>query len=53
LNLAFKLEFDILYLDGGEIKFQGANRDFFSKESLKNIFKESIKRVDDYFLVNL
>ena len=53
LNLAYKLGYKILYVEDGEIAFFDTNKKFFQDENLKRFFGSSLKRVDDYFMVNL
>ncbi len=52
LNLAYRLGYDVLYLQEGKLTFRGSCGDFFSQKNLAAIFGNSIKRVDDYFMVN-
>ena len=53
LNLAYKLGYKILYMSHGEVEFFGENRTFFEDANLEMLFGSSIKRIDDYFVVNL
>ncbi|MDH4944794.1 ABC transporter ATP-binding protein [Sulfurimonas sp. C5] len=53
LNIAYKLGFKILYIQEGKIEFFGDNKDFFEEQNLNSIFGESLKKVDEYFMVNL
>lgn len=53
LNLAFKLGYKILYMSEGKIEFFDENNKFFEKSNLDKIFGSSLKRIDDYFVVNL
>lgn len=53
LNLAHKLGYKILYMEDGKIEFFGENENFFEDENLKKFFASSIKKVDEYFVVNL
>ena len=53
LNLAYKLGYKILYLNRSKIEFFGDNSQFFNDDNLNKIFSTSIKKVDDYFVVNL
>lgn len=52
LNLAFKLNFRILYLQHGILVYDGKCGDFFDEKNLSRLFGDSIKRVDDFFMVN-
>lgn len=53
LNLAFKLGYKILYMSNGKIEFFDENRKFFEASNLERFFGSSLKRIDDYFVVNL
>lgn len=53
LNLAFKLGYKILYMSEGKIEFFGKSESFFATENLDSIFGASLKRVEEYFVVNL
>lgn len=52
LNLAYRLGYRILFLRQGELVFDGACRDFFDAANLERLFGNSVKRVDEYFMVN-
>jgi len=53
LDLAYKLKYDILFIKDGKIVFNDTNENFFSDESLKVFFKDSVKKVDNNILVAL
>lgn len=53
LNLAHKLGYKILYMSNGEIEFFDDNEKFFEESNLERFFGSSIKKVDEYFVVNL
>lgn len=52
LNLAYKLGFRVLFLQNGTIAYDGDCERFFDSENLYRLFGDSIKRVDDFFMVN-
>lgn len=52
LNLAFQLGFRVIFLQKGKIAFDGDYRDFFNDDNLFRLFGDSIKRVDEHFMVN-
>lgn len=52
LNLAYRLGFRIIYLQNGKKIFDGSKDEFFKDDNLLSIFGDSIKRVDDFFMVN-
>jgi iron complex transport system ATP-binding protein len=53
LTLAFRLGYRIVYMDRGRIVFDGESEKFFKKSNLGEFFGDSLKRVDDYFVVNI
>ena len=53
LNLAFRLGYKILYIEDGAIKFFDEGKKFFEDKNLEYFFGSSIKKVDDFFVVNL
>ena len=53
LNLAHKLGYKILYILNGKIEFFDKNEKFFEESNLDKFFGTSLKRVDEYFVVNL
>ena len=53
LNLAYRLGYKVLYIKDGKIAFFDENKKFFQDENLEKFFASSLKRIDDYFMVNL
>lgn len=53
LNFAYKLGFDIVFVNNGQITFQGSNKDFFSNENIEHFFGNSVKIVDNFVVSNL
>lgn len=53
LNLAHKLGYKILYISDRKVTFFDKNEKFFEDSNLERLFASSIKRIDDYFVVNL
>ena len=53
LNLAHKLGYKILYILDGKIEFFDENDKFFEDSNLDKFFGSSLKRIDEYFVVNL
>lgn len=53
LNIAYKLGYKILYMQEGKIEFFGENSLFFEEKNLERFFGESLKKIDNYFMVNL
>lgn len=53
LDLAYKLGFDILFLDEGTVKFQGSSADFFTQESLDKHYDGSVKNTSQNIVVKL
>ena len=52
LNLAYKLKYDIVFLQDGKISFNGTNEEFFSSNNLQSIFKNSVKKIQDNIVVD-
>lgn len=52
LNLAYKLGFRVLFLHNGTVAYDGSCEQFFDPENLSQLFSDSIKRLDDFFMVN-
>jgi iron complex transport system ATP-binding protein len=53
LNLAYKLGFDIVFIQDGKVEFQGENSKFFTEENLKKFYQNSVKKLDDNIVVNV
>lgn len=53
LQLAFKLGFDIVYMQDGKIVFQGSSKQFFKEENLKTYFSNSVKKYENNIVVNI
>jgi len=53
LNLAYKLGYKVLYMSDGKIEFFDENKKFFEDSNLDKFFGDSLKRIDNYFVVNL
>ena len=53
LNIAYKLGFRVLFLDNGKVVFDGSSKEFFAEQNIKRTFNGAVKKVDDYFVVNI
>lgn len=53
LTLAYRLGYRVVYMDAGEITFDETSQEFFKSSNLKSFFGDSLKKVDDYFVVNI
>ena len=53
LSFAYRLGYRVVYMDSGKIVFDGESEKFFEASNLKKFFGDSLKRVDDYFVVNI
>jgi iron complex transport system ATP-binding protein len=53
LNFAFKLGYNVLFIDKGRVAFYGKNDDFFDEHNLTTFFNNSIKKVNDHIVSNL
>ncbi len=52
LNLAYKLGYDILYMQGGEIIFNGSSESFFMESNLDAFFGTAIKKNQGEIIIN-
>ncbi|MEA3384264.1 MAG: ABC transporter ATP-binding protein [Campylobacterota bacterium] len=53
LDLAYKLGYDILFLEDGEVVFNDTNKTFFDGENLKRFFDNSVKKIENSIVVSL
>jgi iron complex transport system ATP-binding protein len=53
LHMAYKLGFDIIFMQDGKIIFKGQNKEFFEQKSLDKFFGGSIQKIDDNIVVNI
>lgn len=53
LTLASKLGYNVLYMQEGKIHFFGESETFFEVSNLRSIFNDSVKKIDDVYVVNL
>lgn len=53
LDFAYKLGWDILYIQDGSILYHGSNEKFFTQEHLDTLFDKSVKKIDNHILVDL
>jgi iron complex transport system ATP-binding protein len=53
LDLAYNLQYKVLFLDEGRVEFFGSSEDFFTKENLHKYYNNSIKIIDNHLVVNL
>jgi len=53
INLAYRLGYDIVYLREGSIIFEGSSQSFFEAQNLEQIFGTSVKKIEDFYVVNL
>jgi iron complex transport system ATP-binding protein len=52
LNLAYKLGYDVLYLEEGRVRFFGSCGDFFDPSRLEGCFGNAVHNVGGNFVVN-
>lgn len=52
LNLAYRLGYRVLYMEQGALVYDGSCGSFFDPHNLEKLFGSSIKKVDEYFMVN-
>lgn len=53
LNLAYKLGYDVLFIQNGQIIFNGSSNKFFQPSNLDLFFGSSVKMSDESIVVNL
>lgn len=53
LHLAFKLGFDVLFIQDGTVAFYGSNEEFFDDTTLEKFFKGSIKKLHGNIVVDI
>jgi len=53
LNFAYKLGFDIVFINSGKIAFHGSNQEFFSTQNMQTFFGDSVKMVENFIVSNL
>lgn len=52
LNLAYKLGYDILFLEEGEVHYYGTSAQFFESKHIQKTFNNTVKNIDGNFVVN-
>lgn len=52
LNLAYKLGYDILFLEEGTIRYHGGCKPFFEETHLKRFFGNSVRSIEGNYVVN-
>ncbi len=53
LDLAYKLGFDILFIEDGKIIFNDTNKTFFEDKNLESFFQNSVKKIENNIVVNI
>lgn len=53
LNLAYKLGFDVVFIKDGKIDFNGTSKEFFMQENLDIVYDNTVKKIDDYIVVDI
>ncbi len=53
LDLAYNLQYKVLFLDEGKVEFFGSSEDFFTKDNIHKYYNNSIKIIDNHLVVNL
>ena len=53
LNFAYKLGFDIVFIQSGKVVFQGSNEAFFCAKNMETFFGNSVKIVENFVVSNL
>ena len=52
LTLAYRLGYDVLFIKEGEVDFFGTSKEFFSSSNLDYYFGSSVKRVEEFLVVD-
>jgi len=53
LDFAYKLGYNILFLEEGKIKFHGSNADFFTQTHLDTLYNGSVEKCENNIVVKL
>ena len=53
LDLAYKLGYNILFLEEGKVKFHGTSHDFFAQEHLDTLYNDSVEKQANNIVVKL
>lgn len=53
LNFAYKLGFNIVFINSGKVVFHGSNEAFFCLDNMKKFFGNSVKIVENFVVSNL
>jgi len=53
LDLAYKLGFDVLFMEDGYIKYHGASKDFFEQSHLDILYEGSVLKQANNIVVKL
>jgi iron complex transport system ATP-binding protein len=53
LNLAYKLGFDVVFIENGTIRFNGTSKEFFTQENLNTVYNNTVKKISDNIVVDI
>jgi len=53
LNFAYKLGYDILFIENGAVKFSGTSEEFFSTSNLNKTYEDTVKKIADNIVVSI
>ncbi len=53
LDLAYKLGYNIVFMQDGKIQFKGSSAEFFDVSNLKYFFDDAVKKIEDTIVVDL
>jgi iron complex transport system ATP-binding protein len=53
LTLAYRLGYDVLYIEEGKVSFYDDSKKFFHPFNLDHYFGSSVKKIDNFIMVNL
>jgi iron complex transport system ATP-binding protein len=53
LNLAYKLGYDIVFIEDGKVRFQGSSCDFFHQKNLDEIYGKTVQKISDNIVISI
>ena len=53
LNFAYKLGYDIVFIDDGKIEFYGTSNQFFDQQNLDKMYANTVKKISNNIVVDI
>ena len=53
LNFAYKLGYDILFIQNGKIAFVGTSQEFFEQKNLDAVYEKTVKKISNTIVVDI